>query len=417
MNKVFYPLSDEIKKQLGMLIKGVREIKYQDFKEQKRKGTNPYSKINLIEQNRICHYNTYLKLENDLVKDDAIYYKLLDKLDLNFQVNDKTHRSTMELIMNYGLTIIRSIEYFNSKQINEIIGELEKLPLKDDCIANAYYELITLRYELMYLSHISSKRMQKLNNILNIFKGLYHAIAINCIAIDYVNQNHSDALTYLDMTKKAYADYQIHEGILIFHYLRVHYKAREYYNLIDICNRYEQYFHQTKNDKRLIVIYFYLSQYYSNIHHMELAVDYHNKALQLVSHYNDDLGRYYFVLFYDFGYQLFKHMRFKDALEQLEKALHYCEINIYRFEILVIMMILNTYNHENEEVINKLMQEAEIYYELGNEVEQLIYKYFKYKFESPNYYRRYSFEQLIPVLKQNTKHKDYLLFIYHDLYI
>jgi hypothetical protein len=416
MNEIYYPLSDETKRQLGLLIKGTRAIKYQFFKAEKNSGSNPYTKINLIDHNGICHYNTYLKLENNIVKDDQIYYRLLDKLDLKYQVDDATHQNTMHQILSFALPIVQSIEFLDRNKINDIKEAIAGLPIEQDCIANAYYEMIVLRYELMDLNHTAPLRIQKIKCLYDLFEGLYHGVALNCIAIDYVNHGHEKALHYLDLTRNVYATHHIDEGILIYHYLRYYYKTREYYHLIEICNRYEEYF-QIKNDKRLMIIYFYLSQYYSNIHHLELAREYHNKGLALISRYFDDLGSYYFVFYYDYGYQLFKYMHFNESLSQLEKALYYCNIEIYRFELLVILMILHTYLHHDDEIIAQLIKDAEVYYEHGNEIEQYLFKYFKYKIESPNYYRRYSFEQLIPLLKQNVKHKDYLLFIYHDLYL
>ena len=70
----------------------------------------------------------------------------------------------------------------------------------------------------------------------------------------------------------------------------------------------------------------------------------------------------------------------------------------------------------NKKEIIKIIEKGKACFDDGFVRDQIVFKYFIYKYENNSYYRRYAIQKLIPLIKSSPKSIDLLLILYEDLY-
>lgn len=411
-----YALSDEIKKQLGYIIREMRKIKFHKYKDSNLIENNPFTKENFCENNHICHYHTLTKLETYLIKEDLVYHKLLQKLDCYYQVSRSEHQKNMEYMKSVTRKILYASEYINDVLVKDIRAKIQHINYKEDIIAQLHLNLIKTLIKLQLLIKVSNKDIEILERFITFFEGIHKGILYQCLGIYYLNILEIDkAKNYFFNAKDIYDENNISKGLISSYLIAVYVYTNDYYNSVPLCNEMEHFYKKTNNYKRLLHVNNYLSDYYFLINAHNVAKSYFNKALEIINQDNT-LERYKFSLYYNWGFRCFKEYRLKEALENFITAYHFCNTKNNKLQTInMILIILTKLNFSSDE-LQKYYLEGEKYYKYGNESNKNIHRYFHFKLVNNRYYRRIAQEKIIPMLSEDRSKNEILLFFYEDLY-
>ncbi len=411
-----YALSDEIKKQLGCIIREKRKIKFQKYKDSNLIENNPFTKENFCENNLICHYHTLTKLETDLIKEDAVYHKLLHKLGYYYQISRTNHKKNLNYLESLIIRVLDAGEYINDELAMEILNEIKNIDYKNDVIAYFHLELIKLFIKLQLVTTVNETTIEFMNNFTRFYTGVYQGLAHQCLGIYYLNQLKIDrAQIHFLTSQKIYNENNISKGLISSYLISVYVHINNYYESVPLCNEMEVYYKKTNNYKRLMHVYNYLSEYHFLINAHDVAKDYFDKAIEIVNKDNT-LERYKFSLHYNWGFRCFKEYRLQEALDNFIIAFNFCGNNSNKLHAINLIIILMTKLNYSEEEINKYYNEGEKDFSYSNELNQNIFKYFRFKFRKSKYYRKYAHEKIIPMLSDDRSKNEILLFFYEDLY-
>ncbi len=411
-----YYLEDDIKKQLGYIIRENRKQKLLEYKNKMLIEYNPYTKENFCENNAVCHYHTLTKLESDLITENSVYHLFLKKLDLYYQVSPEEHRENMEYVKEKTEKILRAGEYMDDECAKECNIELEQVNFNKDIIAHYYLYLLKIFIKLQLINKIDEDTYQSLVRYANFYQGIHYGIAMHCLGIYYLNQfKTSEAKECFLKAKKVYDKHKISKGLISSYLIAVYVYTNDYYHSVPLCNRMKNYYKKNNNYKRLMHVYNYLSDYYLLINAHDIAKKYFNKAIEIIDN-DETLTRYKYALYYNWGFRCFKEFRFEEALDNFKKSLTYCKNKVNKIQIInYILIIMTKLNYPTKKLII-YCKEGEKYVQYSNEINLHIFKYFRFKLKNSKYYRRFAYEKLIPLLSKKKNSTEVLLFFYQDLY-
>ncbi|MDF2699153.1 MAG: hypothetical protein K0Q49_709 [Haloplasmataceae bacterium] len=416
--KIFdYAIPDEEKKQLGYIIREIRKIKFQEYKNRTLIENNPYTKENFCENNTICHYHTLTKLESgDTAKEDLVYHTLLDKLELYFQVGINEHMRNMEFINDIAKDMLISIEYIDDELLISIKQRLEKVNFEKDCIALMYLDVINFAYNTQLVKQIDESIIDKMERFSDFYNDVYKGI-VNLLLGNYFlnNSQYDKSKLYLYNSKKFFEANNYSKGIVNAYLIGLHKMTFNYLDIVSICNEMEIYYNETNNYKRLIHVYNYLSDYYFLINAIDYAEEYFKKTIDIINNHKG-LERYKFILNFNWGIRCFANYRIEEALQYLLDAYQNCNNPNLYLQNINLLLIMLTKLQKPYALIIKYLEVGKKYYENINEPDQMLFKYFTFKYEKNGYHRRYALEKLIPKLSNNRNNNEILLFIYEDLY-
>jgi len=416
MKLKYYTLTDEIKKQLGYIIREIRKQKYNEYKNVTLIENNPYTKENFCENNVICHYHTLTRLENDIVKDDVLYHVLLKKLDLYYQVSEEEHEANMAYLENQTRRILYAGEYIDDDLAKSIKTELDEVSYSKDVIAEFHLRLLKTFIKLQLIMKVTDEEIEVLTNFVDFFQGIYAGVANHCIGIYHLNKLDTTEAKHLFLkAQEIYDIYNISKGLISSYLIAVHVSDSNYYESVPLCNEMEDYYTETKNYKRLMHVYTYLSDYYFLINARNVAKEYFDKAIAIIDK-DETLIRYKYVLLYNWGYHCFKNFQFEEALENFLASLALCSNNTNYLQILNFILIIKTKLKHPVEELEYYCSLGEQYVNHSNEANQNTYKYFRFKLSNSRYYRKFAIEKLIPQLKKDRTKMEVLLLLYEDLY-
>lgn len=416
MKLKYYTLTDEIKKQLGYIIREIRKQKYNEYKNVTLIENNPYTKENFCENNVICHYHTLTRLENDIVKDDVLYHVLLKKLDLYYQVSEEEHEANMAYLENQTRRILYAGEYIDDDLAKSIKTELDEVSYSKDVIAEFHLRLLKTFIKLQLIMKVTDEEIEVLTNFADFYHGIYAGIAYHCLGIYHLNKLDTiEAKQLFLKTKEVYDKYNISKGLISSYLIAAHVYSNNYYESVPLCNEMEDYYKETNNHKRLMHVYNYLSDYYFLINALTVAKSYFTKAMEIIES-DKTLIRYKYVLLYNWGYRCFKNFKYEEALENFLASLALCNNKSNYIQILNYILIIKSKLNHPEEELKFYCNLGEEYFQDTNEVNQNIYKYFRFKLSNSRYYRKFAMEKLIPVLTGDRARMEILLFLYQDLY-
>jgi len=409
-------LDDDIKKQLGYIIRETRRIKLIECKNADLIENNPYTKENFCDNNNLCHYHTLTKLESDLIKEETIYHVLLKKLDLYYQVSPEEHKRQMEYIEKITINILNAGEFINDDLARIIKKEIDQIVYKENIISHYYIKLLKLFINLQLLTKVEDTEIEELVNFIDFYHGIHHGIAMQCLGIYYLNKLETEkAKKYFLEVKDIYENYNISKGLISSYLIAIHVYTNNYYESVPLCNEMEVFYNETQNYKRLMHVYNYLSDYYFLINAHDVAKDYFNKANEIINK-DETLIRYKFALYYNWGFRCFKEFRLEEALENFLTSLSLCTNRINKIQIIDFILIVMTKLSYPQEELFKYYNEGEKYIEFSNEINRNIFKYFRFKFKKSKYYRKFAIEKVIPLLSEDRSKTEILLFFYEDLY-
>jgi hypothetical protein len=415
-----YPIPDDVKRILGTMIKEIRIQKNNQFKKEHQHTIityNPYIKTNFTDQNLICHVNTLKKLETDLIKEDTIYHQLLHKLDLYYQIEPEDHIQIMAYLNQVLINLLQAREYLNDEMVQEIKKVLLAQDYQDDCIAIYYRELLLLSIYLYEYGEITKSDIEKFESLGDIYEGLFRPFFYHTVGV-YYSRNHDQkkSLNYYLIAKQIYEANQISLGLINSNLIALHIKNYNYVDAIKLCIEMEQYFNSTNNYRHLIKIYGYFFDFYLLMNNERLAMFYYQKALELNSKYTS-LERYLYFFYYNLALYYFSEMNDSEFLKYAKQAYQQCVMSAHKLDSSVLYLLaLSKSNRSNPEILGILNQSKVFIKTNPNQDSLMLYKYFQFKYESPNYFRRYTHERLIPYLENKPHLKDYLMFIYEDFY-
>ncbi len=411
-----YSFSDEIKKQLGYIIRENRKSRLNNLKNSTLIENNPYTKENFCENNLICHYHTLTKLENDVVKDDSIYHLLLKKLDLYFQVTQEEHENNIAYIDSIAKKLLYAGEYIDDDLAKTIKDEIEHVYYNKDVIAEYNIKLLKVFIKLQLVLKLDDDDLSLLINYRDFYQGLYQGIVTHCLGVYYLNKLQTEkAKKCFLLAKDVYEKHNISKGLISSYLIAVYVYTNNYYESVPLCNKMELFYIETKNYKRLMHVYNYLSDYYFLINALDVARDYFNKALKIIDN-DESLERYKYSIYYNWGFRCFKDNRFEEALEYLLTANEVCKANNYKLQTINMILIMMTKLRYPVNEIKKIYLEGEKYIEFSNDSNLSIFKYFRFKLKNSKYYRKYAIDKILPMLRDDRSKMEILLFFYEDLY-
>lgn len=416
MNLKYYTLSDEIKKQLGYIIREVRKHKYNEYKNVTLIENNPYTKENFCENNIICHYHTLTRLENDIVKDDVLYHVLLKKLNLYYQVSEEEHETNMKHLESQIRRILYAGEYIDDDLARAIKKELDETSFSKDVIAEFHLQLLIIFIKFQLIMQVTDEEIETLNNFADFYQGIYKGVVLHCLGIYHLNKLDTvEAKNLFLQAQEIYTQYNISKGLISSYLIAAHVYSNNYYESVPLCNEMEIYYKETNNYKRLMHVYNYLSDYYFLINALPIAKSYFTKAMEIIDK-DETLIRYKYVLLYNWGYRCFKNFEYEEALENFLESLALCNNRANYIQILNYILIIKTKLNHSLEELKYYCNLGEEYLHDANEVNQNIYKYFRFKLSNSRYYRKFAMEKLIPTLTGDRSRMEILLFLYQDLY-
>lgn len=413
--KEFY-LTDEIKQRLGYIIRETRRKMFNKYKDSTLIENNPYTKENFCENNQICHYHTLTKLENDFIKEDSIYFILLNKLNLSYQVSLQDHEKNVKYLDDILKRTIYAGEYIDDKEAKKIYNETKKLHFYNDIIAEYDLKLIKLFIRMQLSIKVDSEDINFLINFCDYYQGIYKGIAYHCLGMYYLlNSNYEEAKKNFLNAKDIYQKNHISRGLINSQLIAVYFYTNNYYESLPLCFDMEEFYNETKNYKRLMHVYNYLADYYFLINSIDIAKEYFNKAIEIIDNDNS-LIRFKYSLYYNWGLRCFKEFRNEEALEYFIKSLSYCKNRANIIPTVNSILILMTKLNYSKNELRKYYLIGEKYSSFCRENDLLIFKYFRFKLNNSRYYRKYAQEKLIPTLTNVRSKVEILLFFYEDLY-
>ncbi|QVK17777.1 hypothetical protein KHQ81_13140 [Mycoplasmatota bacterium] len=409
-------LDEDIKKQLGYIIRETRKMNFNECKNTTLIEHNPYTKENFCENNCICHYHTLTKLENDVIKEDAIYHTLLKKLDIYYQVNQKEHEAHMKFIDEIIEKVLHASEYIDDDLILNIKKEIMHVYFHNDIIAEMYIFLIKLIIKLHLIENVDFESIMKLEKFIDFYNGVTKGLVNQCLGIYYLNKLETEkAKKYFIDAKEIYQEFNVDKGLISPYLIAVYVHTNDYYHSVPLCTEMEVYYKNTNNYKRLMHVYNYLSEYYFLINAHTVAKDYFDKAIKIIDN-DETLERFKYPLFYNWAFRCFKDNLYIEALEDFITAYHHCKINSNKLQTINMILIIMTKLKYNSDQIEEFYNEGKKYIEYSNEANKNIFKYFRFKIEKNRYYRKFAYEKIIPKLTDDRSKNEILLFFYEDLY-
>jgi hypothetical protein len=414
-----YPIPDEVKRILGKMIKEIRIQKSNEFKERHQDSIithNPYTKENFTVQNRICHVNTLKRLEDDLIKEDDIYHQLLYKLNLYYQIEPEDHIQIMAYLYHLLSQLLEAREYLMDEKVNEVKEALLKQDYHDDCIALYYRDLLLLNIRLYEYEEVSQSEIDKTEALVDIHEGLFRPFFFHTMGIFYArNHDQQKGLNYYLIAKKIYEANKISIGLINSNLIAIYIKHLNYVEAIKLCHEMEVYYINTNNYRHLIKIYSYFFDFYLLMNNEEQAKYYYHKAIELNEKYAN-LDRYMYFFYYNLALYYFSEMDNERLFTLAKQAYQKCVMTAHKLKCAVLYLIALSKTNRTEEIV-EVLTESKTYIKANPNLDYLmLYKYFQFKFESPNYYRRYTHDRLMHYLEDKPHLKDYLVFIYEDFY-
>lgn len=404
----------ETKKRLGYIIRVIRILKLNEFKKQSMEK-NPFLKINFCEKNKICHYHSLTKLENDFIKDDEIYYILLEKLGLSFKITKNEHQKNLEVITDILPKLFQAIEYLDDDLIKELKCEVDSLNFNNDCITLVYYRLISFLCNLYFFKKIEDKDIEELLIYHNFYDGLFKGIYYFNLGIYYLNKLELvESEKFLMLANEIFEKYSISKGVINSSFISILFLKRNYLELVNLCFNMEIYFKKTKNNKRLMFSYVYLSEYYTIIQSKELADENFQKTMQIIKR-NKELKRYEYVVLYNFGISCVENYHFEEAFVYINDSINKQSNNAEKIKAINVLLFV-VFKLKKKIDISKWIDEGIRCYNDALVLDQIIFKYFKFKYENNPYYRKYAIDKVLPALKSKSTRIDFVLLLYEDLY-
>jgi tetratricopeptide (TPR) repeat protein len=415
-----FSLTDVVKRQLGIIIKHIRVYKRKTYKlshKGKLVQYNPYTKENLTDSNKVCHHNTLRRLEEGIVKEDFIYHQLLQRLGLFFQIESENHDQLMIQLNEVLLRLIRAMEYIDIEQLNKIKLELIDKDLTEDCIADFYKQIMLTNIELLFFQSIEKAELQKLESISQIFVEVAEGFAQHTLGIYYSRNNELDlSLKLYQSAQQIYLKNDIPQSLIAIDMINIYYMKNQYIELKEAIDAIQGVYEKQNNQKQLVFLHNYLLDYYLLINHLELANESFNKAEEIIES-NPDLEPFRFIPYFHWAVKYLADMKYQEVYHYSKIAYESCHLSDYIVQVAVLYLIGLTKNNSSKDDILKVIQTVEVVTTYsGTEHFMMLFKYFQLKYISPNYFRRYTHEKLIPYLNNKPILKDYLLLILDDFY-
>ncbi len=173
-----FSLSDDIKKQLGFIVRETRKLRLIESKNTALIENNPYTKENFCENNQICHYHTLTKLENELIKEDIIYHTLLKKLNFYYQVSNDEHIQNMEYLDKRVHKLLYAGEFIDDDLAKQMKEEIQQIHFDIDIIADFYQKLLILYINLQLFNKIEYS-MEELEQFVDFYEGIYQGYGLS----------------------------------------------------------------------------------------------------------------------------------------------------------------------------------------------------------------------------------------------
>ncbi len=406
-----YTLSVPIKKQLGKIIKILRKQKYEEFKRDNLIETNPYTKENFCEDNKICHYHTLTKLEEDYIRDDRIYHLFLNKLGISFQVKNEVHGENMMFLTSLCWKVLDKIEFCDD-DINTFYQELSSVSFINDCISTYYLNLLKFSIKIYLNNKIELKELKINEALLPMYRGIFKGLAYHAVGLGfYLLEDYLNAEKYSKEAIESYKPYKVSIGLSYTTLIDTYIKNNNYYEAIQLCNVLEEYYIKTNNKKRLMSIYNYLVDYYLLINSLDYAKRYYDKAINLV---NNDRSKYICLLHYNWGRHEMSIYQYEEALNYFVRAYNICDDKEKKLMVInLILMCMSILKKDTD--INEYLIKGQECYHNANNLDRLIFDYFMAKDKKANY-EILAQKEIIPMLKKMSNYKPILLFFYEDLH-
>ncbi|MDF2699155.1 MAG: hypothetical protein K0Q49_711 [Haloplasmataceae bacterium] len=405
-------LSDDVKLKLGCLIREIRKYKYQEYVKDDN-NFNPYTKENICSD--ICHINTLSKLECEVVKKDSIYHSILAKLDLKYNVNDIEFIENSKLLENViSGNLLHAIEFKDNVALEAIKNKLDTFNFENDCFNKMNLWFINFFIVFKLYDVIEEKNINLLTGLLDYFIDIYKCLAKNLLGLYFfTKKNYDTAKTFLLEARESYIKLNINPGIINDDLIKAYEYNNNYLEAIQLCLEMEKYYFINNNYNCLINVYIFLDNYYLLINANEQALCYFNKTTDLVLK-NPDLNHNVYLMNYNWALKHYKNNEIDQAIDYGYSAYKNCNVTVKKLETINLLLILYTKVKNNK--ILKLIEEGKKYLDYANDYDQLLFRYFVYKFENKDYYRKFATEKVMPFLKKIRNKKEFLLFIYEDLY-
>ncbi len=411
-----YSISEQVKTQLGIIIRETRIKRLNEFKKTNYIDGNPFTKVRFCENNQICHYHTLTKLESDFIKEDYVYHLFLNKLNLFFQIEGEDHRENINVLNDLAYQLLKVIEYGDYNLDIKIIDHLYELNFDRDCIASMYLELLIYSYRVFIKLEKDKKTTEKLVNYIGVYEGIFKAIALHTISYCYY-QTHiiEEAKTYCLEAIELYKEHNISGGLSYLPLIRVYMKEFNYLEVLKICNELEEHYINTNNKMRLLQIYMLLSSYYLLINSHNFAKRYYDESIYLADN-DKKLKHLLHSLHFNWGLKKIYTYEYEQSLSFFNLALNCCFESDKMLKIINRLLLVYTKIGSNKKIYIELIEKGKDYYQFSVEIEQNIFRYYNYKLNNPNYSRRFALKKVIPKLQTMKAMKIVLLSFYEDLY-
>lgn len=411
-----YSINDQIKKKLAFIIREMRLLNYQKNKAAYLIEKNPFTKENFCEKNAICHYHTLTKLEREeIVKDDNVYHKFLDKLGLQFQVTYEQHKKLMELLNKYTERFLLAVEYVDFDQLKIVMDEIATNDFHNDCIALYYVKLLEIMYHLQVEQTVAEEQIRFIELFVNFFEGVYQGLVYHALGLYHHNLNRVvQPIEYYQKAIEIYKQYQISMGFINSILLSTYKSSRNYFNLIMLCQELEIYYIEHQNYRRLLHVYNYLMDFYILVNSMENAETYFNKALNMIDQY-PDLNKYRVYLYHNWGMTFLKNYQFENAIKYFKLSYEYNENKNVVLQTLNLIIISLSKLKRTEEV-NQYLQLGESYYQYSSKIQQAIFDFYRYKYTNQtDKAKQIALDKIIPKIKYLKPWNEVIIFIYDEL--
>lgn len=404
----------EIKKQLSLIIKNNRLYKLDKTRNLKWTVNNPYNKDNLCKS--ICHYYTLTKLEENYINNDTTYKLLLNKLGYSFNVTYEKHVENMEKLTKILYSMLKASEYLEDDLMIAAHDSLTKLDFHHDAIAYIHLILLKTLYKLYFIEIIEDFYIEQLTVNKDIFSNIFSSVYKYIMGVIYIDRrNFNQAYNFFIAAKECFEKYQFSKGLTGIHIISYYMMDRDYFKMVNLCLEMESFYQKTQNFKRLLQVYIYLADYYLIIDSYLISDNYYKKSLEIIQN-DKSLARYYSTMEYNRGLYLLKKYKFKEALTHMKKALDNFIISKRELQIInVILFIMTKLKVDKKEIIS-MVERGKACFNDGFATDQIVFKYFIYKYENNPYYRKYALQKLVPLIKSSPKSIDLLLILYEDLY-
>lgn len=411
-----YCISEQVKVQLGIIIRETRIKYFNEFKKENLIENNPYTKDNFCENSQICHYHTLTKLESSFIKEDNVYHLFLKKLNLFFQLEEEDHQEIINVLNNLVYQLLKVIEYGDYNLEIKIMDHLAVLKFDHDCIASMYLELLIYSYKVFIKKEKNIRLLEKIEKYINVFEGVFKALAFHTISYCYYNLHDIEkAKFYCFKAIEIYKKYDISIGLSYLPLVRIYIKESNYFEAMNLCNELEVYYINTNNKMRLLQIYIYLSSYYLIINSYKFAEKYYDEALYLAAD-DERLKHLIYSLHFSWGVKKLYAYKYEESIKFFRLAYNSCIDNGNILKIINMLLVNYTKLKCDKEEFVHLINKGKDYLQYSPELEQNIFQYFKYKLDNKSYCRRYTHKKIIPKLKLIKKMKIILLFFYEELY-